>query len=129
MTEKMKADIVEIYEAAKDKKEQIRLMVSMGFGTRAQILHALHDEGLALEFKTSGRRKAEETKQEAEPEPKEEPKEKILPSPQDVKQLLIDSLEQLDGSIKELEEMIQAKEIEKRRLENLYEHIVEIISK
>lgn len=127
MTDKTKADVIEIYDAAKDKKEQVRLMVEMGFGTRAQIINALHEAGRAMEFKTSGRKAKPQN--DKTPEPEEDKKQpERLPMPQDVKQLLIDELEGIDASIKELEEIIQDREIEKRKLETLYQHIVECVS-
>lgn len=130
MTDKTKASIIELFDGAKDKMQQINLMTSMGFGTKREILDVLHESGRALDIiiRKPGRKKAQEDKT---PEPQEEPKtpEKVaLPIPQDVKQLLIDELEGIDNSIKELEEIIQAKEIEKRKIETLYKHVVEVLS-
>ena len=135
MTEETKANIIKIYNAAKDKKEQIKNLVKMGFGTRAEIINILHDEGLALEFKACGRKAKPQNDKTPEPleeeieEPKEEKQEeRVLPISQDVRQLLVDQLEEVDGKIRELDEIIQAKQTEKRRLEDLYKHIVETVS-
>lgn len=137
MTDETKANIIKIFSAAKDKQEQITKLVKMGFGTKAEILDVLHEKGLALEIIYTGRKSQEvETKSQNDKtkEPVEDPKEekkdeRILPIPLDVRQLLIDQLQDVDNAIKELEEIIQAREIEKRKLEDLYKHIVETVSR
>lgn len=144
MTEETKANIIKIFSAAKDKQEQLKNLAKMGFGTKAEILDVLHEEGLALEITYTGRksRKSERKSQEVETksqndktkEPPEDPKEekkdeRILPIPLDVRQFLVDQLQDVDNAIKELEEIIQEKEIEKRKLEDLYKHIVETVSR
>lgn len=129
-----KEAILELYDAAKDKDEQIKCMVSMGFGSRYQIVQLLHENDRALDIKIS----------KPGPKPKEKPEEKDpeeaarenpqkdktpdrLPMPLDVMQYLIDGLEDIDARIREVQEIIDARTQEKRRLENLYKHIVECV--
>lgn len=131
-----KEAILELYDAAKDKDEQIKCMVSMGFGSRYQIVQLLHENDRALDIKIS----------KPGPKPKEKPEEKDpeeaarenpqkdktpdrLPMPLDVRQYLIDGLEDIDARIREVQEIIDAKTQEKRRLENLYKHIVDCIGR
>lgn len=131
-----KEAILELYDAAKDKDEQIKCMVSMGFGSRYQIVQLLHENDRALDIKIS----------KPGPKPKEKPEEKDpeeaarenpqkdktpdrLPMPLDVRQYLIDGLENIDARIREVQEIIDAKTQEKRRLENLYKHIVDCIGR
>lgn len=130
MTEQTEANIIELFDGAKDKEEQIRMMAKMGFGTKREIIDLLHETGRAANIII---RKAPSKKEEPEEEKEEheEPAEnetKYLPLPQDVKQLLVDELEGIDQSIKEIEEIIQHKEEEKKRLEKLYKHIVECVN-
>lgn len=127
-----KEAIIELYDAAKDKEEQIKLMTKMGFGKKSEILKVLHEEGRALNIEIK--------KRGPKPKPKEEiPAEaagdeshvnkraELLPIPDDVRQLLIDELEGIDASINELQEIIELKKNEQQRLETLYKHIVECI--
>lgn len=131
-----KEAILELYDAAKDKDEQIKCMVSMGFGSRYQIVQLLHENDRALDIKIS----------KPGPKPKEKPEEKDpeeaagenpqkdktpdrLPMPLDVRQYLIDGLEDIDARIREVQEVIDARTQEKRRLENLYKHIVDCIGR
>lgn len=125
MTERTKANIIELYDGGKDKEQQIKLMASMGFGTKREIIEALHESGRALDITI--RKPARKTEQTEDPQKPTEEK-RILPIPQDVKQLLLDQLEDIDKSIKELEEEIQVRDIEKRKLESLYQHVVEVLS-
>lgn len=141
------AAIIDLYDAAKDKGEQIRLMTSMGFGSRNQILQVLHANERALDFKIKKpgpkpKAKLASEEKPAEAAPEKEPAEaaadekplndkrtEALPIPYDVKQLLIDELEGIDASIREVQEIIDAKKIEKQRLETLYQHIVECVGR
>lgn len=132
------AAIIELYDAAKDKGEQIRLMTSMGFGSRNQILQVLHANERALEFeikkpgpKPKAKLASEEKPAEAavDEKPLNDKRPEALPIPYDVKQLLIDELEGIDASIREVQEIIDAKKMEKQRLETLYQHIVECVGR
>lgn len=132
------AGIIELYDAAKDKGEQIRLMTSMGFGSRNQILQVLHANERALEFeikkpgpKPKAKLSSEEKPAEAaaDEKPQNDKRPEALPIPYDVKQLLIDELEGIDASIREVQEIIDAKKMEKQRLETLYQHIVECVGR
>lgn len=144
-----KEAIIELYDAAKDKEEQIKLMAKMGFGKKSEILKVLHEEGRALniEIKKRGPKPKEEIPEEeyvpgagviipgqeeipaeaAGDESHNDKRAEILPIPDDVRQLLIDELEGVDASIKELQEIIESKKHEQQRLETLYKHIVECI--
>lgn len=125
-----KEAIIELFDAAKDKEQQIKIMTNMGFGSRYQILQVLHENNRALDIKMSKpgpKPKAgkEDPKEAAADEnPQKDKRQEQLPLPLDVKQLLIDELEGIDLSIKELQENIDGKMREKRRLEDLYNHIV-----
>ncbi len=48
-----KEAILDLYDAAKSKEDQIKTMVSMGFGSRYQILQVLHENNRALDIKIS----------------------------------------------------------------------------
>lgn len=146
-----KEAIIELYDAAKDKEEQIKLMTKMGFGKKSEILKVLHEEGRALNIEIKKRGPKPKPKEEIPEEeyipgagviiPKQEeiPAEaagdkshddkraELLPIPDDVRQLLIDELEGIDASINELQEIIELKKNEQQRLETLYKHIVECI--
>ena len=125
-----KQAIIELFDAAKDKEQQIKIMTNMGFGSRYQILQVLHENNRALDIKMSKpgpKPKAgkEDPKEAAADEnPQKDKRQEQLPLPLDVKQLLIDELEVIDINIKELQEIIDGKMREKRRLEDLYNHIV-----
>lgn len=127
-----KEAIIELYDAAKDKEEQIKLMAKMGFGKKSEILKVLHEEGRALniEIKKRGpkpKQKEEISAEAAGDESHDDKRAELLPIPDDVRQLLIDELEGIDASINELQEIIESKKNEKQRLETLYKHIVECI--
>lgn len=129
-----KEAILDLYDAAKDKEEQIKCIVSMGFGSRYQIVQLLHENDRALDIKVSKpgpKPKAEVKKEDPEEAAGENPqKDKTpehLPMPLDVRQYLLDGLDDIDARIKEIQEIIDAKTQEKRRLENLYKHIVDCI--
>lgn len=130
-----KEAIIELYDAAKDKEAQIKIMSSMGFGSRYQILQVLHENNRALDIKMSKpgpKPKAEVKKEDPEKAAGDENPQKDktpdrLPMPLDVRQYLIDSLEDIDARIREVQEIIDARTQEKRRLENLYKHIVECV--
>lgn len=74
MTEQRKANIIELFDGAKDQKEQIELITKMGFGTKREIIDLLHETGRALDITI--RRPA--TK-------KEEPKEEVQETPEEKK--------------------------------------------
>lgn len=130
-----KEAIIELYDAAKDKEAQIKIMSSMGFGSRYQILQVLHENNRALDIKMSKpgpKPKAEVKKEDPEKAAGDENPQKDktpdrLPMPLDVRQYLIDSLEDIDARIREVQEIIDARTQEKRRLKNLYKHIVECV--
>lgn len=132
MTDETKANIIKLFDGAVDKEEQIQTMTKMKFGTKREIIDVLHESGRALNIiirkEADKKEKAQddrtiEVREDPEPE-----RVKFLPLPMDVKQLLIDELEGIDNAISELNEIIQAKEEEKRKLEVLYKHIVEVIN-
>ncbi len=52
-----------------------------------------------------------------------------LPMPLDVRQYLIDGLEDIDARIREVQEIIDARIQERTRLEALYKHIVDCIGR
>lgn len=127
-----KEAIIELYDAAKDKEEQIKLMAKMGFGKKSEILKVLHEEGRALNIENKKRgpkpkQKEEISAEAAGDESHDDKRAELLPIPDDVRQLLIDELEGIDASINELQEIIESKKNEKQRLETLYKHIVECI--
>lgn len=128
-----KEAIIELYDAAKDKEAQIKMMVSMGFGSRYQILQVLHENNRALDIKMSKPGPKAEVKKE-DPEkaagdenPQKDKTPDRLPMPLDVRQYLIDGLEDIDARIREVQEIIDARTQEKRKLEALYKHIVECV--
>ena len=130
-----KEAILDLYDAAKNKEDQIKTMVSMGFGSRYQILQVLHENNRALDIKIlkpGPKPKAEVKKEDPEKAAGDENPQKDktpdrLPMPLDVRQYLIDGLEDIDARIREVQEIIDARTQEKRRLENLYKHIVECV--
>lgn len=128
-----KEAIIELYDAAKDKEAQIKMMVSMGFGSRYQILQVLHENNRALDIKMSkpGPKskvvKEDPEKAAGDENPQKDKTPDRLPMPLDVKQYLIDGLEDIDARIREVQEMIDARIQEKTRLEALYKHIVECV--
>ena len=71
--------------------------------------------------------KKEEPKEEVQEAPKEEKEERQLPIPQDVKQLLMEELEGIESAIQDVEAIIADREKEKKRLETLYKHVVEVL--
>lgn len=133
MTEQRKANIIELFDGAKDEKEQIDLMTKMGFGTKREILEVLHQTGRAMGITI---RKPATKKEEPKKGPKEENQEtppaeneeRQLPIPQDVKQLLVDELEGIESAIQDVDAIIKDREAEKKRLETLYRHVVEVLN-
>lgn len=119
MTEQRKAGIIELFDGAKDQNEQIKLMTKMGFGTRGQILKVLQESGRMGNKKIQAIDEKEQNDRRKEPE--------RLPMPQDVKELLIDELDGIENSIKELQQIIREKEEKVKKLEDLYRHIVEAL--
>ena len=71
--------------------------------------------------------KKEEPKEKVQETPKEEKEERQLPIPQDVKQLLMEELEGIESAIQDVEAIIADREKEKKRLETLYKHVVEVL--
>lgn len=67
MDQTTKKTVIELYDAAKNKEDQIKLMKELGFGTKGQILKALHEEGRALDILPRKKRedKMEEKRQES----------------------------------------------------------------
>lgn len=129
MTEQRKASIIELFDGGKDEKEQIALMTKMGFGTKREILEVLHETGRAIGITIrKPAAKKEEPKEEAKEETSAPKNPETLPMPDDVKRLLLDELEGIDQAIKEIQEIIDDKEREKKRLEMLYKHVVEVIN-
>lgn len=133
MTEERKANIIKLFDGAVDKEEQIKFMTRLHFGTKREIIDVLHESGRAedITIRKEAVKKEEKAQDDRTIEVREDPKPeqpKWLPLPTDVKQLLIDELEGIDNAISELQEIIQAKEQEKKRLEILYKHIVEVIN-
>ncbi len=130
-----KEAILDLYDAAKNKEDQIKTMVSMGFGSRYQILQVLHENNRALDIKVlkpGPKPKAEVKKEDPEKAAGDENPQKDktpdrLPMPLDVRQYLIDGLEDIDARIREVQEIIDARTQEKRKLEALYKHIVECV--
>lgn len=130
-----KEAILDLYDAAKNKEDQIKIMVSMGFGSRYQILQVLHENNRALDMKISKpgpKPKAEVKKEDPEKAAGDENPQKDktpdrLPMPLDVRQYLIDGLEDIDARIREVQEIIDSRTQEKRKLEALYKHIVECV--
>lgn len=128
MTEQRRANIIELFDGGKDEKEQIDLMTKMGFGTKREILEVLHETGRAMGITIrKPATKKEAPKEEVHEEPPTEIKERQLPIPQDVNQLLMDELEGIDSAIQDIEAIIADREKEKKRLETLYKHIVDIL--
>lgn len=133
MTDERKANIIKLFDGAVDKEEQIRFMTRLKFGTKREIIDVLHESGRAedITIRKEAVKKEEKAQDdrtimiEETPEPE---RVRFLPLPMDVKQLLIDELEGIDNAISELNEIIQAKEQEKKKLETLYKHIVEVIN-
>lgn len=129
MTEGTKKSIIELYQGAKDKEEQIKLLTKMGFGSRREIIKTLHEADLAMDIeepKAQGRKPQKDRTVEITKEDSERPP--VLPIPADVKQLLIDELEGIDSSIHELDEIISQKQQEKAKLEQLYSNIVKTVN-
>ena len=133
MTEQRKANIIELFDGAKDEKEQIDLMTKMGFGTKREILEVLHQTGRAMGITI---RKPAAKKEDPKKDPKKEiqetspaeNEERQLPIPQDVKQLLVDELEGIESAIQDVDAIIKDREAEKKRLETLYRHVVEVLN-
>lgn len=133
MTEERKANIIKLFDGAVDKEEQIQFMTKMKFGTKREIIDVLHESGRALNIiiRKEAVKKEEKAQDDRTIKVREDPKPeqpKWLPLPTDVKQLLVDELEGIDNAIMDLQEIINAKEAEKKRLEVLYRHIVEVVN-
>ena len=116
----MKKDImesvIELYDAAKDKKEQIKLMEQLGYGTKSEILNVLHDSGRALEI-TGGKRgrKPLVTRKEEHPAA-----DKKLPMTIGLKNYFAEQLNVLDREIKTFDEEIAALEEKRHERELIY---------
>lgn len=125
MDQQTKGTIIELYDAAKDKEDQIKLMKELGFGTKGEILKVLHEEGRALDILP--RKKREDTM--------EENKTWIESRniSQELKEFFMINLEQLENKIKEVEKditdlnlQIQQDLEEKKKLEKIYKELFEL---
>lgn len=125
MDQTTKKTVIELYDAAKNKEDQIKLMKELGFGTKGEILKALHEEGRAMDIQP--RKKREDTM--------EENKAGIESQniSQELKEFFMINLEQLENKIKEVEKditdlnlQIQQDQEEKKRLEKIYKELFEL---
>lgn len=125
MDQTTKKTVIELYDAAKNKEDQIELMKELGFGTKGQILKALHEEGRAMDILS--RKKREDTM--------EENKAGIESRniSQELKEFFMMNLEQLENKIKEVEKditdlnlQIQQDLEDKKRLEKIYKELFEL---
>lgn len=125
MDQTTKKTVIELYDAAKNKEDQIKLMKELGFGTKGQILKALHEEGRALDILPRKKRedKMEENKAEIE----------SRNISQELKEFFMASLEQLENKIKEVEKditdlnlQIQQDLEDKKKLEKIYKELFEL---
>lgn len=125
MDQTTKKTVIELYDAAKNKEDQIKLMKELGFGTKGEILKALHEEGRALDILS--RKKREDTMEENKAWTESR---KIS---QELKEYFMINLEQLENKIKEVEKditdlnlQIQQDLEEKKRLEKIYKELFEL---
>lgn len=125
MDQTTKKTVIELYDAAKNKEDQIKLMKELGFGTKGEILKALHEEGRAMDIQP--RKKREDTM--------EENKAGIESQniSQELKEFFMINLEQLENKIKEVEKditdlnlQIQQDQEEKKKLEKIYKELFEL---
>lgn len=129
MDQQTKGTIIELYDAAKDKEDQIKLMKELGFGTRSEILKVLHEAGKALNIPI--RKKMEDKMtQQGEQSAWVEGKKEIS---QDLKEYFITNLEELDKKIRQIEKditdlnlQIQQNLEDKRKLEKIYKELAEL---
>lgn len=125
MDQTTKKTVIELYDAAKNKEDQIELMKELGFGTKGQILKALHEEGRAMDILS--RKKREDTMEENKAGIESR---KIS---QELKEFFMMNLEQLENKIKEVEKditdlnlQIQQDLEDKKRLEKIYKELFEL---
>lgn len=125
MDQTTKKTVIELYDAAKNKEDQIELMKELGFGTKGEILKALHEEGRAMDIQPRKKRKdtMEENKAGIE-------NQNIS---QELKEFFMINLEQLENKIKEVEKditdlnlQIQQDQEEKKKLEKIYKELFEL---
>lgn len=129
MDQQTKGTIIELYDAAKDKEDQIKLMKELGFGTRSEILKVLHEAGKALNIPIRKKREDKMTQQEEQSAWVEDKKE----ISQDLKEFFITNLEELDKKIRLIEKditdlnlQIQQNLEDKRKLEKIYKELAEL---
>lgn len=125
MDQTTKKTVIELYDAAKNKEDQIKLMKELGFGTKGEILKALHEEGRALDILP--RKKREDTMEEN----KAWTESRNIS--QELKEFFMINLEQLENKIKEVEKditdlnlQIQQDLEEKKKLEKIYKELFEL---
>lgn len=125
MDQATKKTVIELYDAAKNKEDQIKLMKELGFGTKGEILKALHEEGRALDILP--RKKREDTMEEN----KAWTESRNIS--QELKEFFMINLEQLENKIKEVEKditdlnlQIQQDLEEKKKLEKIYKELFEL---
>lgn len=125
MDQTTKKTVIELYDAAKNKEDQIKLMKELGFGTKGEILKALHEEGRAMDIQPRKKRKdtMEENKAGIESQN----------ISQELKEFFMINLEQLENKIKEVEKditdlnlQIQQDQEEKKKLEKIYKELFEL---
>lgn len=125
MDQNTKKTVIELYDAAKNKEDQIKLMKELGFGTKGEILKALHEEGRAMDIQPRKKRKdtMEENKAGIESQN----------ISQELKEFFMINLEQLENKIKEVEKditdlnlQIQQDQEEKKKLEKIYKELFEL---
>lgn len=126
MDQNTKKTVIELYDAAKNKEDQIKLMKELGFGTKGEILKALHEEGRALDIQA--RKKREDTMEDnkAWVENKTHISEEL-------KEFFMTNLEALDKKIKDIEAditdlnlQIQQNLEDKKKLEKIYKELFEL---
>ncbi len=129
MDQQTKGTIIELYDAAKDKEDQIKLMKELGFGTRSEILKVLHEAGKALNIPIRKKREDKMAQQEEQSAWVEDKKE----ISQDLKEFFITNLEELDKKIRLIEKditdlnlQIQQNLEDKRKLEKIYKELAEL---
>lgn len=124
MDQTTKKTVIELYDAAKNKEDQIKLMKELGFGTKGEILKALHEEGRAMDIQPRKRKDTmEENKAGIESQN----------ISQELKEFFMINLEQLENKIKEVEKditdlnlQIQQDQEEKKKLEKIYKELFEL---
>lgn len=129
MDQQTKGTIIELYDAAKDKEDQIKLMKELGFGTRSEILKVLHKAGKALNIPIRKKREDKMAQQEEQSAWVKDKKE----ISQDLKEYFITNLEELDKKIRQIEAditdlnlQIQQDLEDKRKLEKIYKELAEL---